>query len=70
MEQSPHVMLIGQGADSFAASVGLEQVDPSFFFTERRWQGLERPCAAEPAHPLRPAGAPGPQAAERPAAPP
>src|SRR6476661_8455330 len=42
MERSPHVMLIGQGADSFAASVGLEQVDPSFFFTERRWQGLER----------------------------
>lgn len=42
MEQSPHVMLIGPGADSFAASVGLEQVDPSFFFTERRWQGLER----------------------------
>jgi beta-aspartyl-peptidase (threonine type) len=42
MEQSPHVMLIGPGADSFAASVGLEQVDQSFFFTERRWQGLER----------------------------
>lgn len=42
MEQSPHVMLIGPGADSFAASVGLEQVNPSFFFTERRWQGLER----------------------------
>src|SRR5690606_26588272 len=33
MDQSPHVMLIGPGADSFAASVGLEQVDPSFFFT-------------------------------------
>jgi beta-aspartyl-peptidase (threonine type) len=40
MEQSPHVMLIGQGADAFAASVGLEQVPPSYFFTERRWQGL------------------------------
>ena len=40
MEQSPHVMLIGDGADTFAASVGLEQVEPSFFFTERRWQGL------------------------------
>lgn len=42
MEQSPHVMLIGEGADAFSASVGLEQVDPAFFFTERRWQGLER----------------------------
>lgn len=40
MERSPHVMLIGPGADAFAASVGLEQVDPAFFFTERRWQGL------------------------------
>jgi L-asparaginase / beta-aspartyl-peptidase len=40
MEKSPHVMLIGEGADTFAASVGLEQVAPSFFFTERRWQGL------------------------------
>ena len=40
MEQSPHVMLIGPGADAFAAQAGLEQVDPAFFFTERRWQGL------------------------------
>ena len=28
MEQSPHVMLIGTGADTFAASQGLEQVEP------------------------------------------
>src|SRR5580692_5410429 len=40
MDKSPHVMLIGAGADEFAAQVGLEQVDPSFFFTERRWQSL------------------------------
>ena len=40
MEKSPHVMLIGAGADQFAASAGLEQVDPSYFFTERRWQSL------------------------------
>jgi beta-aspartyl-peptidase (threonine type) len=63
MEQSPHVMLIGEGADSVAASVGLEQVDPAFFFTERRWQGLVR--ALEQQHqpiPDRPAGAPSPQA--------
>lgn len=42
MERSPHVMLAGEGADAFAESVGLEQVNPSWFFTERRWQGLER----------------------------
>ena len=62
-ERSPHVMLIGPGADSFAASVGLEQVDPSFFFTERRWQGLERELRRQNLPiPSRPEGAPGPQA--------
>jgi beta-aspartyl-peptidase (threonine type) len=40
MEHSPHVMLIGSGADTFAASQHLEQVPNSFFFTERRWQNL------------------------------
>ncbi|MGA0545973.1 isoaspartyl peptidase/L-asparaginase family protein [Brevundimonas sp. VNH65] len=40
MEKSPHVFLIGQGAETFAAEQGLEQVAPAFFFTERRWQGL------------------------------
>ena len=40
MEKSPHVMIAGPGADAFAASVGLEQQPPSFFFTESRWQGL------------------------------
>ncbi|WP_298743662.1 isoaspartyl peptidase/L-asparaginase family protein [uncultured Brevundimonas sp.] len=63
MEQSPHVMLIGQGADTFAASVGLEQVDPAFFFTERRWQGLETALRAQNLPiPERPAGTPGPMA--------
>ncbi|WP_260705315.1 isoaspartyl peptidase/L-asparaginase family protein [Edaphobacter flagellatus] len=59
MEKSPHVMLIGAGADQFAASVGLEQVDPGYFFTERRWQSLIRQLKKENAPlPPRPAGAP------------
>ncbi len=59
MEKSPHVMLIGEGADTFAASVGLEQVDPSFFFTERRWRGLETTLRDQNLPiPARPAGAP------------
>ena len=63
MEQSPHVMLIGEGADTFAASVGLEQVDPAFFFTERRWRGLESALRAQNLPiPERPSGAPGPMA--------
>ncbi len=40
MEKSRHVMLIAPGADAFAAAEGIEQVDPSWFFTERRWRGL------------------------------
>jgi len=61
MEKSPHVMLVGAGADAFAASAGLEQVDPSFFFTERRWQSLVRQLQKEGRPiPPRPAGAPPP----------
>lgn len=41
MEQSPHVMLIGSGADAFSREQGLEQVEPSWFYTERRWKALE-----------------------------
>lgn len=57
MLQSPHVMLAGVGADAFSASKGLEQVDPSYFFTEPRWQGLVRQLKKEGAPiPSRPAG--------------
>ncbi len=59
MDKSPHVMLIGAGADSFAGQVGLEQVDPSFFFTEVRWQALVDQLKREGRPiPPRPAGAP------------
>jgi beta-aspartyl-peptidase (threonine type) len=42
MEQSPHVMLISHGADTFSKEQGLEQVEPSWFYTERRWRALEK----------------------------
>jgi len=42
MERSPHVMLIGKGAELFATSQGLEIVDPSYFWTERRWKQLQK----------------------------
>lgn len=59
MEKSPYVMLIGSGADEFAAQAGLEEVEPSFFFTERRWQSLIKQLKKEGAPlPARPAGAP------------
>ena len=61
MEKSRHVMMIGAGADAFAAEAGLEQVDSSFFFTERRWQSLVRQLKKEGRPiPARPAGAPPP----------
>jgi L-asparaginase / beta-aspartyl-peptidase len=59
MERGPHVMLIGEGAEAFARTENLEQVDPSFFFTERRWQQLEQNLQRNNLPiPQRPAGAP------------
>lgn len=40
MEKSPHVMLIGEGAEAFAKTQGIELVEPKYFWTERRWQQL------------------------------
>jgi beta-aspartyl-peptidase (threonine type) len=70
MERSSHVMLIGEGADAFAKAQGLEEVDPSFFFTERRWRELvdELKTRGLPVPP-RPAGAPAPAAEALPAPP-
>jgi L-asparaginase / beta-aspartyl-peptidase len=42
MEKSPHVMMIGAGADAFSREQGLEQVEPGWFYTEHRWQSLEQ----------------------------
>ncbi len=41
MNDSPHVMLSGEGADTFAKEQGLEIVDPTYFFTERRMNSLK-----------------------------
>ncbi len=47
MEQSPHVFLVGKGAEDFALSIGLDTVDPAYFFTQRRWESLQRAKARE-----------------------
>jgi beta-aspartyl-peptidase (threonine type) len=47
MEQSPHVMMSGAGAELFAVEQGVELVDPSYFFTQRRWDALQRAKAEE-----------------------
>jgi len=42
MENSPHVMLYGAGAEEFAATQGLEFVDNEWFITPTRRRQLER----------------------------
>ena len=51
MEQSPHVMMTGEGAETFAAQKGVELVDPKYFYTEERWQQLQRMKEAEKSPP-------------------
>ncbi|MBI1251309.1 MAG: isoaspartyl peptidase/L-asparaginase [Alphaproteobacteria bacterium] len=65
MEKSPHVMLMGAGAEAFATEQGLARVPPAYFFTERRWLQLEETLRARGAPiPARPEGAtPSPSAA-------
>jgi beta-aspartyl-peptidase (threonine type) len=47
MERSPHVLLAGAGAEEFALEQGLELVPRKYFFTEKRWQQLERARAGD-----------------------
>jgi len=57
MERSSHVLLVGAGADAFSKANGVEQADPSYFFTERRWRSLENFAKAHDLPvPPRPAG--------------
>ena len=42
MTDSEHVMLSGEGASTFAKEKGLEIVDPSYFYTENRFQSLQK----------------------------
>jgi beta-aspartyl-peptidase (threonine type) len=42
MDKSPHVMMIGEGAEEFALEQGITLVPRDYFHTDRRWQQLER----------------------------
>jgi len=42
MEKSKHVILAGNGASVFAKEVGLEIVDPSYFYTKHRFESYQR----------------------------
>ncbi len=42
MVNSEHVMMAGEGAETFAEKQGLELVDPEYFYTENRFKSLQR----------------------------
>ncbi|WP_129714589.1 isoaspartyl peptidase/L-asparaginase family protein [Pedobacter sp. SYP-B3415] len=42
MEKSEHVMMVGPGAEKFARTAGLKIVDPKYFWTKERWDGLQK----------------------------
>jgi beta-aspartyl-peptidase (threonine type) len=42
MEQSPHVLMVGDGAEAFAEEQGFEAVPNEYFYTARRREALER----------------------------
>jgi beta-aspartyl-peptidase (threonine type) len=47
MEKSKHVLMTGDGAEKFAKENGVELVDQKYFFTQERWDALQKLKAAE-----------------------
>lgn len=59
MEESPHVMMIREGAEAFGRELGHTMVPETYFFTENRWDALRRALEAEGRPmPPRPQGTP------------
>lgn len=47
MTKSAHVLLIGEGAETFASEQGIEIVDASYFHTPFRWKQLQKAMTEE-----------------------
>jgi beta-aspartyl-peptidase (threonine type) len=47
MEKSGHVMMDSDGAELFAKENGVELVDQKYFFTQQRWDSLQKMKSAE-----------------------
>src|SRR6266542_335926 len=47
MEKSGHVMMDSEGAEAFAKENGIELVNQKYFFTQKRWDALQKIKAAE-----------------------
>jgi L-asparaginase / beta-aspartyl-peptidase len=46
-EKSPHVFMVGEGAEKFADEMKVERVDPKYFFTQKRWDQLQEAIRKE-----------------------
>ena len=67
MEKSPHVMMIGDGAEKFAKEQGIELVDEKYFWTQPRWDSLQKILQEEKEKSAKPkAQGTGPSLAEVP----
>ncbi len=42
MEKSPHVMMVGDGAEKFAKEMNIEFVPEKYFWTKERWDSLQK----------------------------
>ena len=47
MDKSPHILMSGDGAENFAKENGVELVDAKYFFTQQRWDELQKDKAKE-----------------------
>lgn len=47
MEKSPHVFMVGQGAEKFADEMKVERVDQKYFFTQKRWDDWQKKLKEE-----------------------
>ena len=47
MDKTEHVMLIGSGAEKFAEEIGIELVDPSYFYSEKNLKRVRKSKADE-----------------------
>jgi len=47
MDKTPHVLLVGQGAEEFAQSQGMTLMPASYFFTQHRWDELQKALEEE-----------------------
>ncbi len=47
MTESRHVFFVREGAERFADQMGVERVDPEYYFVQRRWDALQKALAKE-----------------------